>query len=77
MLTDGQTYRPKDGETEGQMENIKKVVATSYNFVKASKMENSSEYKRHLVFCDKGRNSIIYCRALRFCVLFLLLGVTD
>jgi len=31
------------------MENVTKLVATSCNFVKASKMENSREYKRHMV----------------------------
>jgi hypothetical protein len=50
MLTGGWTYRRKEGETEGRMENITKVVATSCNSVKASKMENSREYKRHWGF---------------------------
>jgi len=50
MLTDGWTYRWKEGETEGRMENITKVVVTSCNFVKASKMENSREYEKHVVF---------------------------
>jgi hypothetical protein len=78
ILTDGWTYRRKEGETEGRMENITKVVATSCNFAKVSKMENSREYKRHLVFfCGEGRNSIIYCRAPRLRALFLLLRVTD
>jgi len=59
------------------MENVTMVVATSCNFVKASKMKNSRKYKMHLVFCGEGRNSIIYCKAPRLRALLLLLTVTD
>ena len=54
MLTDGWTYKRKEGKTDERMENTTKVVATTCNFVKAFKWKILGNIKGIWFFVVKG-----------------------